>query len=53
MIGLCDGMKKVLVAQEAFVEAGFPVFCSIGRLARAMAGVIAWTGSIGNGRGMG
>ncbi|MBP1716439.1 MAG: hypothetical protein H6Q42_4642, partial [Deltaproteobacteria bacterium] len=29
-------------AQQAFVKAGFPVFYSMRRLARAMVRVIAW-----------
>jgi len=36
------GMKDFLVAQEAFVQAGFPVFPSLHQLAKAMARVIAW-----------
>ncbi len=36
------GMEEFLAAQEAFVEAGFPVFHSLGRLGRAMARVVAW-----------
>jgi len=43
-----DGMKEFLVAQEAFVEAGFPVFYSMRRLARAMARVVVWNRSFGN-----
>ena len=39
------GMKEFLTAQEAFVRAGFPVFYSMRRLARAMARVIAWNRS--------
>lgn len=39
------GMSEFLTAQEAFVGAGFPVFYSMRRLARAMARVIAWNRS--------
>jgi hypothetical protein len=35
-------MKEFLVVQEAFVKAGFPVFHSMRKLARAVARVIAW-----------
>ena len=37
-----DGMKDFLGAQEAFVEAGFPVFHSLCQAARAMARVVSW-----------
>ena len=37
-----DGMAEFLAAQQAFVKAGFPVFYSMRRLARAMVRVIAW-----------
>ena len=37
-----DRMKEFLAAQEAFVEAGFPVFHSLRAAARAMSRVIAW-----------
>jgi acyl-CoA synthetase (NDP forming) len=37
-----QGMKDFFVAQEAFVEAGFPVFHSLIKLARAMARIITW-----------
>ena len=40
-----DGMTEFLVVQQAFVEAGFPVFYSMRHLARAMVRVIAWYGS--------
>jgi len=40
-----DGMTEFLAAQQAFVEAGFPVFYSMRQLARAMVRVIAWNGS--------
>ena len=40
-----DGMTEFLAAQQAFVEAGFPVFYSTRQLARAMVRVIAWNGS--------
>jgi len=36
------GMKDFLTAQEAFVNAGFPVFYSLRQAAKAMARVIAW-----------
>ena len=36
------GMKDFLVAQEAFVQAGFPVFHSIRQAAKAIARVVAW-----------
>jgi len=36
------GMKDFLAAQEAFVEAGFPVFHSLRQVAKAMARVVAW-----------
>ena len=37
-----EGMKEFLSVQETFVEAGFPVFHSMRKLARAVARVIAW-----------
>ena len=37
-----DGMTDFLVAQEAFVHAGFPVFNSLRQAARAMARLVAW-----------
>ena len=37
-----EDMKEFLGAQEAFVNAGFPVFYSLGQAARAMSRVIAW-----------
>jgi acyl-CoA synthetase (NDP forming) len=37
------GMAEFLAAQEAFVKAGFPVFYSLRRLARALVRVIAWS----------
>jgi len=40
-----DGMTEFLAAQQAFAEAGFPVFYSMRQLARAMVRVIAWNGS--------
>ncbi|MBT7087296.1 MAG: hypothetical protein HN931_14115 [Desulfobacterales bacterium] len=40
------GMEEFLASQAAFVEAGFPVFHSIGRLARAMARTIKWNNRI-------
>jgi hypothetical protein len=40
-----DGMREFLVAQEAFVGAGFPVFHSMRRLARATSRVVAWNRS--------
>lgn len=36
------GIKDFLAAQEAFVEAGFPVFHSLRRAGVAMARVVAW-----------
>jgi acyl-CoA synthetase (NDP forming) len=38
---LC-GMNDFLIAQEALVGAGFPVFYSLSQAARAMARVVAW-----------
>jgi acyl-CoA synthetase (NDP forming) len=38
-------MEEFLTAQEAFVEAGFPVFHSMHRLARALLRVIRWSRS--------
>jgi acyl-CoA synthetase (NDP forming) len=40
-----EDMKEFLGAQEAFVNAGFPVFYSLGQAARAMSRVIAWNRS--------
>lgn len=37
-----NGMKEFLDAQEAFVNAGFPVFHSLGQCAKAMARVVSW-----------
>jgi hypothetical protein len=37
-----DGMKDFLVAQEAFVAAGFPVFHSLYQAAAAMSRIVAW-----------
>ena len=37
-----DGMKEFLAVQEAFVEAEFPVFHSMRKLARSVARVIEW-----------
>jgi acyl-CoA synthetase (NDP forming) len=37
-----SGMKDFLAAQQAFVEAGFPVFHSLREAARAMARIVAW-----------
>jgi acyl-CoA synthetase (NDP forming) len=47
LLALCPapelgGMKEFLATQEAFVEAGFPVFNSLRQAARAMARVVAW-----------
>jgi len=39
-----EGMTEFLDAQQAFVEAGFPVFHSLRQLARAMVRVTAWNG---------
>jgi acyl-CoA synthetase (NDP forming) len=36
------GMKEFLAVQEAFVEAGLPVFHAMRKLARSVARVIAW-----------
>jgi acyl-CoA synthetase (NDP forming) len=36
------GMKDFFAAQEAFVEAGFPVFHSLHMLAKAVARLVAW-----------
>lgn len=36
------GMQDFFYAQEAFVEAGFPVFHSLIKLAKAMARLVAW-----------
>jgi hypothetical protein len=38
-------MTEFVAAQQAFAEAGFPVFYSMRQLARAMVRVIAWNGS--------
>jgi hypothetical protein len=46
-----SGMTEFLDAQQAFVEAGFPVFYSMRQLARAMVRVIAWNGSCPDSRG--
>jgi acyl-CoA synthetase (NDP forming) len=40
-----DGLAEFLAAQQAFLQAGFPVFYSLRRLARAMVRVIAWNKS--------
>jgi acyl-CoA synthetase (NDP forming) len=48
-----DGMTEFLAAQQAFVEAGIPVFYSMRQLARAMVRVIAWNGSFPDSRGPG
>jgi acyl-CoA synthetase (NDP forming) len=45
------GMTEFLGAQQAFVEAGFPVFYSMRHLARAMVRVIAWVQSSPDCRG--
>ena len=37
-----SGLKEFLIAQEAFVKAGFPVFHSLHNGAKAMARVTAW-----------
>jgi acetyltransferase len=37
-----NGMKEFLSVQEAFVQAGLPVFHSMRRLARSVARVLAW-----------
>ena len=37
-----EDMKEFLAAQEAYVNAGFPVFYSLGQAARAMSRVISW-----------
>lgn len=47
LLALCpapdmDGMKEFLIAQEAFVAAGFPVFHSLRQAARAMTRMVAW-----------
>ena len=36
------GMKEFLAAQKAFVDAGFPVFHSLGQGAKAMARIVSW-----------
>jgi acetyltransferase len=36
------GLEEFLIAQEAFVKAGFPVFYTLRRGARAMARLMAW-----------
>ncbi|MBT6502144.1 MAG: hypothetical protein HOK67_19850 [Deltaproteobacteria bacterium] len=38
-----EGMQEFLIAQEVFVENGFPVFHHMGDLARAMRRVITWS----------
>jgi acyl-CoA synthetase (NDP forming) len=40
-----EDMKEFLGTQEAFVNAGFPVFYSLGQAARAMSKVISWSRS--------
>ena len=35
-------MKDFFAAQDAFVEAGFPVFHSLTKLAKAATRVVAW-----------
>ena len=40
-----SGLKEFLIAQEAFVKAGFPVFHSLHKGAKAMARVTAWNGN--------
>jgi acyl-CoA synthetase (NDP forming) len=37
-----EGMKEFLAAQEAFVEAGFPVFHSMRGLARSLSRILGW-----------
>jgi acyl-CoA synthetase (NDP forming) len=37
-----SGMKDFLAAEEAFVQAGFPVFHSLRQAAKAMARIVAW-----------
>jgi hypothetical protein len=44
-------MTEFLAAQQAFVEAGFPIFYSMRLLARAMVRVIAWNGSAPDSKG--
>jgi acyl-CoA synthetase (NDP forming) len=38
-----DGTKEFLAAQQAFVEAGFPVFHSLHQAGAAMARLVAWS----------
>jgi hypothetical protein len=45
------GMPEFLAVQQAFVEAGFPVFYSMRRLARAIARIVARNRSLGRARG--
>lgn len=40
--GDMTGMNEFLTVQQAFVNAGFPVFHSLGNLAKAMSRVIKW-----------
>ena len=47
LLALCPapelgGMEEFLATQEAFVEAGFPVFNSLRQAAKAMARVVVW-----------
>jgi hypothetical protein len=44
-------MTEFLDAQQAFVEAYFPIFHSMRQLARAMVRVITWNGSYPDFRG--
>ncbi len=37
-----DGMKDFLAAEEAFARAGFPVFHSLARTAKAVSRILAW-----------
>ena len=43
-----EGMKEFLTVEEAFVKAGFPVFYSMSRLARAVSKVINWKAAQSN-----
>ncbi len=43
-----NGMKEFLTVQEAFVDAGFPIFYSLGQLALAMNRVIDWNDRFAN-----
>ncbi len=45
-----DGMKEFLTVQEAFVQAGLPVFHSMRKLARAVARVNEWQGATSSDR---